>query len=93
VTVKDDKIVSALSEISARLQSLEAQGRNLQGILVEQSQEISDIRSHQLDDSDRVGGQVKRHETELISINARLSKLDGKTRSIPPRAGNGSSRR
>lgn len=89
---KEDQILDVLRDMSSRLQSLEVGHRNLTGILVEQGQQISDIRSHQLDDSDRTGSQVKRHETELITINARLSKLDGKARSLPPRAGNGSSR-
>jgi gamma-glutamyl:cysteine ligase YbdK (ATP-grasp superfamily) len=92
---KEDKILDALREISSRIQGVESAVRSVQGIVVEQGGEISDIRSHQLDDSNRMGEQVKRHVAEIIEINARLHKLDGQTpkASRQVRAGNGSSRR
>lgn len=91
---KDEKIIEALKEISVRLQGVEDRQRETLTIVVEQGTDISDIRTHQLDDANRTGTQVHRHENQIIEINARLHKLDGQTPKGPRsiRAGNGSAR-
>lgn len=91
---KEDKILEVLKEISGRIQGVEKSQRELTGIVVEMGANIDDIRAHQLDDGNRVGTQVHRHENQIIEINARLAKLDGQTPKAPRavRTGNGSSR-
>jgi septation ring formation regulator EzrA len=71
-----DILVETLKEISDRLQTLEAQGRDVRGIVVEISQGLSDLRAGVLDNANRMGEQVKKHEGEIIRINARLASLD-----------------